>query len=208
MAGVERLDRCVVVVERVGPNAERRHRKTAKAAGAGRCDSDRVKGGGAVHIGHFERAGRCGCAGDGIGHAAGFNHGAPVGTADDGCIVAAVDRYRNGLGCAIKRIDLEGIRQRLAIVESLHACVRIVEGVGPDPSCRHCEVPKTAGACFGGQHCRKGIGRVVHIGVGQRAGCRSRSGDCVGDATRFDHIARASAPDDGGIVAALDRYPD
>ena len=197
VAGIERLHRAVGIVERVGPHAGRRHRKTAVALRARRRSNRREGVEGIVEVGIDERAGRGRRARRG---AAGLGHCAGRGAGNDSRIVAAGDGDRHQLGGAVDGGHREAVGQNVAGIERLHGAVGIVEGVGPHARRRH---RKTAVALRARRRsdCREGVGRIVEVGINERAGRgrRARRG-----AAGLGHRAGRGAGNDSRIVAAGD----
>ena len=70
----------------------------------------------------------------------------------------------------------EGVGQRVADIERLHRAVGVVERVGPHASRRHREGAVAARARRRRANRREGVGRIVDVGVGERAGRGRRAG--------------------------------
>src|SRR5206468_1712776 len=106
---------------------------------------------------------------DGVGNAAGFHHGAARGAADDGRVVGAVDRDGDDLLGAVDRGDRERVGQMIADVERLNRAAAVIQRVGPGPGGGHLVGAVAVVGGRAGRRYREGVGRVVDVGVGQRA---------------------------------------
>ena len=172
IADIERLHHAVVVVERVGPHAGHRHRKAAVATRAHRRRRDRREGvGRIVDVGVGKRAGRGRRARRGTS----LDHRAGRGAGNDGRVVAAGDGDRHQLGGAVYGGHREGIGQCAADIERLHGAIGIVERVGPHAGRRHRKAAVAARARRRRADCREGVGGIVDVGIGKRAGCGRRA---------------------------------
>ena len=197
-AGIERLHRAVGVVERVGPHAGRRHREAAVAARARRRSNRHKSVERIVEVGIGERAGRGRHTWRG---SAGLDHRASRGAGDDRRVVAAGDRDRHQLGCAVHGGHREAVAQGAAGIERLHRGVGIVERVGPHAGRRHREAAVAARARRRSNR-HKSVDRIVEVGIGERAG---RGRHTWRGSAGLDHRASRGAGDDRRVVAAGDR---
>ena len=202
VATVERLYVAVLVVERVRPHAVRRHleRTVTAVALLGVVDRDeavvRI-----IDVGIGERAGRVRRAvivNTGLGHRAG------PGAGNDGGVVGAVNGDRHHLRGTVDGGHRERVGQRVAGIERLDCTVAVVEGVEPNTGRRHGEGAVSAITRLWRRDRRKGVGRVVDVGIGQRAGRRRLAVFAIGVATRLGYRAAFGAGNDGRVVAALD----
>ncbi|AMX96955.1 hypothetical protein A4R28_30195 [Mesorhizobium ciceri] len=204
IARVEFLDRTIRVVERIGPGARRVHRKGAVAvvscpAGTNRLERVRQ----IVDVGIRQRAADTRGA---IDSAAGLDDRAGNGAGDYSRVIGAVDRDRYYLGRAVLCVDGKRLGEMLADVETLHCRIVVVEGEGPDTTRGHLVGPIPMIARGSGRDRLERIGRVVDVGICQRAAHRRRPGDGIGDTASLDDRARRDAGNHRGVVGAGEMY--
>ena len=109
---------------------------------------------------------------------------------DDRGVIGAVDGDRHLLRGAILGVHREGVGEDAADVERLHRCIVIVERVGPGPARGHRVAAVAVVARRARSNRLEGVGRIVHIGVGQRAAEARRSRRTI-----VDPAASVTAPD-------------
>ncbi|CUI78231.1 Uncharacterised protein [Achromobacter kerstersii] len=189
LACAQRLHGRVGVGQVVGPGAVGGNGQRAVLAGAIVVDGPRVRVG-RVDVSHIKLAGggEGGFFGDGAGGLA----------AERGHVVRALDGDGDRAGGAVCRGDGEGLGQRFADGQRLHAGVVVVQVVDPRAAGvdRECAVL----ASLAGLHDEAGFA-VVHVGDVELAVC-SEGGvflDCTGV------IARVGGGDLGRVVHADDR---
>src|SRR6476469_7845745 len=85
-------------------------------------------------------------------------------------VVAAVNGDRYHHGSAVYGLDRERIGQRVAVIERLHRVVLVVELVSPDAVRRHLESAVAGIALPGVIDGDEAVGRIVDVGIGERAG--------------------------------------
>ena len=192
-ARVERLDRRVVVVERVAPCARRIDREAAVALGDGALRHESRR---AVDVGGRERARRRRDAGRTVGHAALLGDGARHRPGDHCRIVGAVDRDIDLPRGPVRRRHRHQLMQRAADVERLDRGVGIVERVAPRAS----RIDGEAAVALGNRALHHEGRRAID--VGRREGAGRRGNRILGNG------ARRCARDDGRIVGAVDRDVD